>query len=203
MVDAVLAKIAAYRRLHLDGPHSIPFDPASDIIWLKIPHAVHPNAVRFTALDGPSVLARRLYFSVGGGFVVDESELLGTASVATEETRVPYAFTSAAQLLAQTEAAGLTIAELMRENERAFRTDAEIDAGLDHIWTRMDACVRRGLLQEGTLPGGLRVPCRARRIYEALRANPEALIVDPLATMDFVNVWALAVNEENANGGRW
>lgn len=202
-IDAVLATIAADRRIALAGRHVVPFDPVADIIWLRNErHPVHPNAVRFTALNGPqSVLDRRLYFSVGGGFVVDETELNAPAPVGGAVRPLPYGFASAAELLALAEAADLSIAELMRANERAQRSDAEIDARLDRIWSRMEACVRRGLAQDGELPGGLRVPRRARRIYEGLRAKPEQLIGDPLAAMDFVNVWALAVNEENAAGG--
>jgi L-serine dehydratase len=202
-IDAVLGAIASDRRITLMGRTVVPFDPASDILWSKNEHhPAHPNALRFTALDGPqSVLERRLYFSVGGGFVVGEAEFNAPAPVGGGARPAPYPFASAGQLLAQAEAANLAIAELMRANERVYRTDAEIDAGLDRVWSRMEACVRRGLAQDGELPGGLRVPRRAKRIYEALRASPEQLIGDPLAAMDFINVWALAVNEENAAGG--
>jgi L-serine dehydratase len=200
-IDTLLAAVAADRRLLLNGRQAVPFDPATDIVWTKAAHPSHANALRFTALDGPqSVLDRRLYFSVGGGFVIDEAE----ANAPTPSARavpLPYPFISAAELLARADAAGLTIAQLMRANERVHRSDAEIDAGLDRIWARMDACIRRGLQKGGILPGGLRVPRRAKQIYDALRANPEQLISDPLAAMDFVNVWALAVNEENASGG--
>ena len=201
-VDAVLAAVATDRKILLDGRHAIAFDPASDIVWTKTAHPTHPNAVRFTALDGPqTVLDQRLYFSVGGGFVLEESEMRAPAPTGGKPVEVPYPFASAAQLLAQADAAGLSIADLMRANERTRRTDAEIDEGLDRLWARMEACVRRGLAREGQLPGGLRVPRRAKAIYEALKAKPEQLIGDPLAAMDFVNVWALAVNEENASGG--
>ncbi|MFC3711702.1 L-serine ammonia-lyase [Sphingoaurantiacus capsulatus] len=201
-IDALIAAIGADRQIMLGGRQMVPFDPGADIIWTKTAHPKHANALRFTALDGPqSVLERRLYFSVGGGFVLDEAEMNAPAASLGRETPLPHPFASAGQLLAQAEIAGLTIAELMRANERMHRSDAEIDAGLDRIWARMDACIRRGLLRDGILPGGLKVPRRAKRIYEALRAKPEALIADPLAAMDFVNVWALAVNEENAAGG--
>jgi L-serine dehydratase len=202
-VEAVLATVAADRRIALGGRHAVPFDPASDIIWSpRERHECHPNAVRFTALDGPqSVLDRRLYFSVGGGFVVDEAEMRAPAATGSAARPLPHPFASGAELRARAEAAGLSIAELMRANERVHRSDAEIDAGLDRLWARMEACVKRGLGQDGILPGGLKVPRRAKRIYEALCSSPEQLIGDPLAAMDFISVWALAVNEENAAGG--
>jgi L-serine dehydratase len=201
-IEALLAAIATDRRIMLAGRQSVPFDPVADIVWTKTPHPAHANALRFTALDGPqSVLERRLYFSVGGGFVVEEAEMNAPAAADARAAALPYPFASAGQLLAQASAAGLSIAELMRANERQHRSDVEIDEGLDRIWARMDGCVRRGLAQDGILPGGLKVPRRAKRIYEAVRAKPEQLIGDPLAAMDFVNVWALAVNEENAAGG--
>ncbi len=201
-IETLLAAIVADRRLLLNGRQAVPFDPATDIVWTKAPHSRHANALRFTALDGPqSVLERRLYFSVGGGFVMDEAEANAPAAKPGHGKPLPHPFASAAELLARADAAGLTIAQLMRANERLHRSDAEIDAGLDRIWARMDACIRRGLQKVGILPGGLRVPRRAKQIYDALRANPEQLISDPLSAMDFVNVWALAVNEENASGG--
>jgi L-serine dehydratase len=195
--------IARDRRILLGGWHLVAFDPASEILWTKSRHSGHPNAVRFTALDGPqSVLESRLYFSVGGGFVVDEAELNGAPADRPPPPALAHDFTSGAELLDLADRAGLTIADLMRANERSRGlTDHEIDWRLDTIWKRMDVCIRRGLVQEGELPGGLRVARRARRVHENLKANPEMLIADPLAAMDFVNVWALAVNEENAAGG--
>ena len=202
VIGEVLGAIRADRELRLLGQHGVPFDPSADIVWTRAAHERHPNALRFTALDGPqSVLERRLYFSVGGGFVVEDSPANAPASEPAPRTPAPFDFVSAADLLARAEAAGLSIAELMRVNERASLADFEIDARLDALWARMESCIRQGLRAEGTLPGGLKVPRRAKRIYEALKAKPEVLISDPLAAMDFVNVWALAVNEENAAGG--
>ncbi|ABQ69388.1 L-serine ammonia-lyase [Rhizorhabdus wittichii RW1] len=202
-MSATLSAIATDRSLFLGGRHAVPFDPASDILWSKTPHKLHPNAVRFTALSGPqSVLESRLFFSVGGGFVVDEAEFKAAASADPQQADVRYAFASAAELLSLADNAGISIADLMRANERSRgATDEEIDLRLDAVWSRMAACVARGLQQEGELPGGLRVKRRARPVHDALRARPEMLIVDPLTAMDFVNVWALAVNEENAAGG--
>lgn len=188
------------RRIMLGGRHGIAFDPRADILWAKDRrHPAHPNALRITALDGPqSVLDSRLFFSIGGGFVLSEAEL--DAPPAQRRTP-PHPFASGDELLARADRAGLSIAALMRANERAWRSDKEIDAGLDRLWARMDACIERGLAQSGTLPGGLNVPRRAARHWEKLRADPAILVTDPLAAMDFVNVWALAVNEENAAGG--
>ena len=200
-IDEVVDAIAANRRMMLAGQHEIAFDAGADIVFRpEIKLYAHPNALRFTALYGPQqVLEQRTYYSVGGGFVLDEGEI--DAPVSATETRVPFAFRSGDELLALADRAELTVAELMRANERASRSDAEIDDKLDRLWDRMRACVEHGLQAEGILPGGLLVPRRARRIYDQLRQDPMRMITDPLAAMDFVNVWALAVNEENAAGG--
>ena len=202
--EAALADIRESGRLVLGGRGpEIGFDETTDLLWLgRERKPQHPNALTLTALDAEGgVLDARTYFSVGGGFVLDEAEI---AANAAPERRIPepFPFANAAELLAQTEAASVTIAELMLANETAILSQAEVFAGLDAIWAAMEACIERGLRQEGCLPGGLNVRRRARQVYQELTGRMERNISDPLAALDWVNLWALAVNEENAAGGR-
>jgi L-serine dehydratase len=162
--------------------------------------------MRFTAFDAAGAeVANRVYYSVGGGFVVsDEVAADGSKQkvIAPDTTVLPHPFHSGAELLQLTQRLGCSIAEVMRRNERHWRSDAQIDAGLLHIWRVMQDCVSRGCRVEGVLPGGFKVKRRAARLYRDLTANPEAALKDPLQVMDWVNLYALAVNEENAAGGR-
>jgi L-serine dehydratase len=198
--EAALAAIKAEARLNLGGAAPLAFD----IVWAgreRLPQ--HPNALRFRAEDatGTAVL-ERTYFSVGGGFVRDEAEMARNDPDPGQQIAPPYPFASGAELLAQAEAAGLSIAALMRANE-ASRLDANgVSARLEQIHAAMEACIERGLRQEGTLPGGLRVKRRAARLRASILDRAERQVSDPLAAMDWVNLWALAVNEENAAGGR-
>ncbi|MFN3524238.1 MAG: L-serine ammonia-lyase [Phenylobacterium sp.] len=201
--DAGLAEIRAAGRLALGrGGPLIGFEEARDIVWKKrerLPQ--HPNALSFHAFDGAGgEILSRAYFSVGGGFVQDEDEF--GAPLAPARAAQPYPFASAAELLALAEREGLTIAGLMRANELALRPPAELDAGLDAIAAAMEACIDRGVRQEGCLPGGLQVRRRARQVLNELTTRMERNVADPLAALDWVNLWALAVNEENAAGGR-
>jgi L-serine dehydratase len=200
--DEALKAVAATGRLLLGGDQAIGFDAARDIVWAgreRLPQ--HPNALTFTAFDsGGEILLGRTWFSVGGGFVRDEDEIGRNAP--DDGPEVPYPFDSGDALLAQAKAAGLTIAQLMAENERALRTADQVEAGLDGIIAAMDACIERGMRQHGELPGGLNVRRRAGQVREAILARMEANVADPLAAMDWVNLWAMAVNEENASGGR-
>ncbi|MGA0602299.1 L-serine ammonia-lyase [Caulobacter sp. KR2-114] len=201
--EAVLAAIAREGRLALGGVREIAFDAARDLVWAgreRLPQ--HPNALTFAAFDAAGgELGRRAYFSIGGGFVRDEDEIgRNDPDEATDPS--PYAFESAESLLAQADAAGLTIAGLMLANECALRPEAEVRAGLDAVFEAMEACIERGLRQDGRLPGGLEVKRRARQLHSSIMAKVERQIADPLAAMDWVNLWALAVNEENAAGGR-
>ncbi|MCX7589061.1 L-serine ammonia-lyase [Phenylobacterium sp. 58.2.17] len=201
--DAALETIRATSRLKLgdEGPE-VDFDEARDILWegrTRLPQ--HPNGLAFRAFGGEALLDEKLYFSIGGGFVVDEAELAANAAPIRAAAE-PYPYASGAELLAQAQAAGLTIAELMFANETAVRAPAEVEVGLDAIFAGMEACIERGLRQEGCLPGGLKVRRRARQIHTDLMSKVERNISDPLAALDWVNLWALAVNEENAAGGR-
>lgn len=201
--DGALATIRAKGRLRLGGAHEIAFDEARDILWegrQRLPQ--HPNALTFTAFDaGGAAIAERTYFSIGGGFVRDEDEIAQNTAPA-RAIPIPYPFDSGEALLASAQAAGLSIAALMRANEQVLRSDAEICAGLDEIAAAMYACIDRGMRTEGVLPGALKVTRRAHAIWRNLVENADRQIADPLSALDWVNLWALAVNEENAAGGR-
>lgn len=201
--ERVIAAVRETGRLNLAGVRDIAFDEAADIVWAgreRLPQ--HPNALRFTAFDAAgSPLAQRTYFSIGGGFVRDEDEIAqNTPPARTLPT--PYPFDSGAELLNQADRAGLTIAGLMAGNELALRSQDDIDTGLDEIAAAMFACIDRGMRTEGVLPGGLQVKRRAHQIWKSLVTDADRRIADPLAALDWVNLWALAVNEENAAGGR-
>ncbi|MDP1737232.1 MAG: L-serine ammonia-lyase [Caulobacter sp.] len=201
--EAALAALRSEQWMTLggDGP-GIAFDEAGDIVWAgreRLPQ--HPNALTFTVFAGEEALLQRSWFSIGGGFVRDEEEIFRNTGDETGPD-VPYPFESGADLLQMTAAAEVTIAEAMMANERIRRSEAEVIAGLDGVFEAMEACIDRGMRIGGTLPGGLKVKRRAQQVHQAIMAKVERQISDPLAAMDFVNLWALAVNEENAAGGR-
>jgi L-serine dehydratase len=152
--------------------------------------------------EAGAVLAERTYYSVGGGFVVDEAEARGNDRDTAGGPALPYGFVNAEEMLAKAAAANLSIAQLVMANETALRPEEEVRAGLDRIWETMDGCVDRGIRQAGILPGGLDVPRRASRLHAELVRRQERMLCDPLSALDWVNLWALAVNEENAAGGR-
>jgi L-serine dehydratase len=164
----------------------------------------HPNGIRFRALDaGGGEVLLDYYYSVGGGFVMNEREAeAGPAAAAASNVAVPFPFRSAAELLELCRAEGLTIAELVLRNEQAWRDEAEIRAGLLRIWEAMEGSIERGCRTPGTLPGALHVRRRAAAMHAELTRRPEASLPDHLAVLDWVNLYALAVNEENAAGGR-
>jgi len=207
--ERVVARVRSEGRLPLAGRHAIAFDEATDLLWegrQRLPQ--HPNALTFAAFDAAgALLAERTYFSIGGGFVRDEGEMgLNTPPEAAALVEVPYPFESGEQLLAMAGKAGLSFAEIMRANERARRPgpegDADIDAGLDEVAAAMYACIERGMATPGVLPGGLKVQRRAHQVHQSLMSDADKRLADPLAALDWVNLWALAVNEENAAGGR-
>lgn len=199
-VPGLLAHIADTGRIALGGTHMIRFDPKADLLFRvrkRLPY--HPNAMRITATDADgNTVCERAYYSIGGGFVVDEAQA-EHGIIVGEDVTLPLRFTTGAELLELCTSRGLSISDVMRENERAWRSDAEIDAGLDAIWQAMRDCVARGCRTDGVLPG-LKVRRRAHALHDQLKsgAGPS----DPLTIMDWVNLWALAVNEENAAGGR-
>jgi L-serine dehydratase len=206
-VPVILAAIRSQQRVTLNGSREIAFDEAADLVMHRretLPF--HANGMRFTAFDAAGAeLENRVYYSVGGGFVVsDEVAADGSKQkvVAPDTTVLPYPFHSGDDLLKLTTQHQLSIAQLMRRNERHWRTDDEVHAGLMRIWKVMQDCVARGCRTEGILPGGFKVKRRAAQLYRDLTVNPEAAMRDPLMVMDWVNLYALAVNEENAAGGR-
>lgn len=206
-IEGRLKEIRAQASLRVDGSQPVAFHERTDILFMRreaLPF--HSNGVRFRAFaSDDTVLEERRYFSVGGGFVVSQEE----ADAAKEQphfvvdpTVLAHPFSNADRLLAITVETGLSIAQVMRKNEHAWRTDAEIDAGLDQIWQAMKGCVERGCKTEGFLPGPLRVKRRAAELHRSLSSRPEHSLKDQLTTLDFVNLYAMAVNEENAAGGR-
>ena len=202
-IPEILKRVRATRRIRVLGRHEIDFDEKRDLVFnkrQKLPF--HTNGMRFTAYDADGhELATRDYYSVGGGFVVNHDEAAEDRIVA-DTTEQPYPFHSGDKLLAMCEQHGMTIAQLMMENEKVWRTEADIRAGLLTIWKAMQGCVERGLRSPGTLPGGLKVTRRAPGMAAELRNQPEASLKDPLTILDWVNLYAIAVNEENAAGGR-
>ncbi|PTT89542.1 L-serine ammonia-lyase [Pelomonas sp. HMWF004] len=208
-VEAIPGLLEAIRAgdLHLLGQHRIAFDEAKDLVFKRresLPF--HANGMRCIAFDAEGQeIANRIYYSVGGGFVVsDEVAADGSKQkvIAPDATVLPFPFKSGDDLLRLTKLHRISIAELMRRNERHWREDDATRTGLLRIWGVMQACVARGCKTEGILPGGFKVKRRAAQLHADLTANPEAALRDPLIVMDWVNLYALAVNEENAAGGR-
>jgi L-serine dehydratase len=200
-IESTLQRIRKDGRLKLLGEHEIAFDEPMQLLFMHhetLPQ--HPNGMRFTALAaGGKVLREEAWYSIGGGFVVKDGE--------TEATDVlrkppPYQFESADELLAKCREHGLEIFELVIKNELTWRKETEVRAGLLCIWVAMQACVERGFRQTGVLPGVLKVRRRAPKLYRVLTEGEGVKQTNPLDVMDWVNAWALAVNEENAAGGR-
>jgi L-serine dehydratase len=203
-VDAIAARLAAIREtttVNLLGEHPVRFDPATDLEFeRKRSLPGHPNGMLFTAAgaDGAE-LAARIYYSVGGGFVVDE-DAVGADRIKPDDRVLPYSFTSAAELLELAERSGQPISALMLANETAWRPPEQTSAGLLERWRVMEECVRRGCGTAGTLPGGLKVARRAPSVHAQLTDRGRA--PDALRAMDWLTLYALAVSEENAAGGR-
>jgi len=202
-IPARLERIRAAKKIRLLGKHEIAFDEKTDLVFnkrQKLPF--HSNGMRFSAYDKNGVeLATRDYYSVGGGFVVNPDEA-AEDKIVPDTTPLPYPFHTGDQLLKLCEESGKSIAAVMMANECVWRSEAEIRAGLMKIWQAMQDCVGRGTRESGVLPGGLKVQRRASAMCSELRDRPEASLRDPLTILDWVNLYALAVNEENAAGGR-
>jgi L-serine dehydratase len=222
-IESTVAAIRAARRIELAGRRGIDFNEPRDLIFHRdqmLPpgaHTQHPNGLRFTAFDAAgNILSERTFFSIGGGFIVEDGVADNPAG--ESEVRLPYPFHSAAELLEVARAHSLTIDRVMMANEckrlRAIDPAIDIDglaeaiegrvrSGIRKIWQTMQACAERGMAAEGILPGGLNVRRRAKRLAERLRAREASgQHGDPLAPLDWVTVYAMAVNEENAAGGR-
>jgi len=204
--ESVAERVAAIRAdgtLNLLGQKPIQFSEKAHLVMHRrktLPW--HPNGMRFEAFAADSsVLDTRAYYSVGGGFVVDE-DAVGQEVIREEDVALAYPFSSGQEILSHCSSHGLSISEIMLANEAAWRTETEIREGLLKIWATMEACVKRGCEREGILPGGMKVRRRAPEFYRQLNMQPEAALRDPLTIIDWVNLYALAVNEENAAGGR-
>ena len=207
-IPAMLESIRAKREIKLLGAGNIAFNEETDVLYHATKAlAFHSNGMTFSAFDATgALLGMHTYYSVGGGFVVSEEAAEDGArhgKIAPDTTVLPYSFHSADALLAIARANKCSIADIMRANERHWRTDAEIDAGLLRIWNVMQDCVERGCRAEGVLPGPFKVRRRASALRRVLQAGPgDGAPPDPLSVMDWVNLYALSVNEENASGGR-
>lgn len=203
--EAVLAANRATGRLSPPGLPQMRFDPEHDLIFDFGPALPgHANGMVIEALDAQGdVIAQETYYSIGGGFVLSAAEQAALGPKDLEApSPVPFPFRSAAEMLAMAQNSGLSIAQMKRHNERRFRTDAEIDAGLARVWAVMNDCISRGLATEGVLPGGLKVKRRAKAIHEALLAERGMNLAPPHTVNDWISAYAMAVNEENAAGGQ-
>ena len=205
-MDAIIDEVKRTRKISPPGHPDYDFDPATDLVFdRKQPLPGHANGMTLSAHDRDGgLLLKRIYYSVGGGFVMTDTELeADRAKKGVPELKsVPYPFANATQMLEMAEKSGLSIAEMKRANEIAHRSEEELDAELDRVWDAMDSCVERGLRGEGILPGGLKVKRRARLMHEKLEDDWKSNRINPLQANDWLSVFAMAVNEENAAGGR-
>jgi L-serine dehydratase len=205
-VPTIAGRVAAIRdnrRLCLLGEHAIDYNHDLDFkLHRRKALAFHPNGMVFAAFDqSGNELSKRTFFSVGGGFVVDESAT-DSDYIVEDSKQLTYGFDSANELLQICADHDLSISDVMLENETAWRPEQETRDGLLHLWSVMQSCVNNGIANGGILPGGLNVPRRARELHQQLLHRPETAVADPLAVLDWVTLYALAVNEENAAGGR-
>jgi L-serine dehydratase len=202
-VESRLESIRSTRQLNLFGEHPVKFDEKKQLVMHRretLPF--HSNGMTFCAFDAKDEeLRSSTFYSVGGGFIVDESAQ-GSDRIVEDDTKLPYPFLSAVDLLIHCANHDMSISDLMMENEKTWRSEEEIRHGLLDIWKVMRSCVNNGCRNEGILPGGMKVKRRAADLSRKLRGEPGITYKDPLVTLDWVNLWALAVNEENAAGGR-
>ena len=203
LIDGMLQTIRDEAQIQLSDISKIDFHEKTDLVFnkrKKLPH--HPNGMRFSAFDlNGNLLLERDYYSVGGGFVVSPDDA-ASDKIVKDETRLPYAFSSGDELLALCASHKLRISDIMLANEQVWRSKQEIRDGLLNIWSAMQSCIERGYSQTGVLPGGLNVQRRAPTLYHELKFSDPESRQDPLKIIDWVNLYALAVNEENAAGGR-
>ncbi|WBL33949.1 L-serine ammonia-lyase [Sinirhodobacter sp. HNIBRBA609] len=203
--EAALAANRATGTIHPPGLNVLAFDPERDLVFDFGPALPgHANGMVIEALDAQGdVLMQETYYSIGGGFVLTAAEHGAVDDKAlSEPSPVPFPFRTAVEMLQMAHASGLSIAQMKRRNERRYRSDAEIDAGLARIWQVMNDCISRGLAGEGVLPGGLHVRRRAKGILESLQAERGMNLAPPHTINDWISTYAMAVNEENAAGGQ-
>ena len=206
-MDRIIAEVERMGKITPPGHPAYDFQPKTDLVFdRKTPLPGHANGMSFSALDRDGrLLLKRIYYSVGGGFVVTDTELeamRGAKKGAVSGTRVPYPFATAKQMLEMADRSGLTIAQMKRANEEVLMAPGELDTGIDRIWEAMSGCIDRGLKNEGIMPGGLNVRRRARSIHDKLNEEWRSNRINPLLANDWLSVYAMAVNEENAGGGR-
>ncbi len=201
LIPVLVEQVRSTQQLDLLNRVKVAFNPEKDLIFnLKDSLPQHPNGMRFKAFNAQGEqLMKKEYYSIGGGFVMNCDGLKVNLS---PDEPVPYPFKSGNDLLALTKQHNLSIAQLMMANELVYQTEQEVREKLLHIWSVMQACVKRGCAKEGVLPGGFKVKRRAPALYQRLRERPEESLRDPLSMLDWVNLYAMAVNEENASGGR-
>jgi L-serine dehydratase len=189
-------------QLRLNGTHPLTFDPEDDLIlYRRRSLPFHPNGMTYTAYRDGKIICERTYYSIGGGFVLDDDES-GHPQLLPDPTPVPYPFRTGTELLGFCRDEDLSVSQVMLANECVRRPEAEVRAGLLKIWSVMIECIQNGCSTAGVLPGGLKVRRRAADLYQRLMADGAGDPNDPLIAMDWVTLWALAVNEENASGGR-
>ncbi len=202
--DEIHAGLLTSKTVAPEGLGELAFDPAADIIFDYGPALPgHANGMVVSAYDAAGTLhMRETYYSIGGGFVVTARELERDIAHAPVDADVPYPFRSAAQMLEMGEKSGLTITEMKRANEESRMTRPELNRRLDEVWGAMESCIERGLEKEGEIPGGLRIRRRAKSIRDQLIAERGVNLAAPHAINDWIALYAMAVNEENAAGGR-
>jgi L-serine dehydratase len=200
-ISARLENVRLTKLLRTPWGREIVFDEKQDIDFKRLkPLPLHPNGMHFMALGaGDLPVFEQVCYSLGGGFIATEAEMKEPKS---DGVVLPHPFANAVELMRLCESNSLSVSGLMLVNESAFRPEAETRARLDAIWLAMQTCVKRGCGQDGILPGGLHVKRRAKAIYQQLRESAQTALSDPLTILDWVNLYALAVNEENAAGGR-
>ena len=199
----LIEEVRANGKLALAGSQSVDFRIDRDIHWhYKESLPYHPNALTLHAYDAQDgVVHEGTFYSVGGGFVVTQAEAQSPTALAAGPA-IPFPFDNAEELLVMAEREKVRIADIMMRNECVVRSEQEVRDGLDRIWSAMSACIDRGMRQEGILPGGLNVKRRAAKLREMLEKRERDKTADALIAMDWINAWALAVNEENAAGGK-
>ena len=205
-MDGIITEVERTGRVMPPGHTAYAFRPAEDLVFdRKQPLPGHANGMTFSAFDADGrLLVKRIYYSIGGGFVVTDTELqrMRTAGNRQAGPAVPYPFATAREMLQMARGAGLSIAQMKRANEEVNRSRDDIDQGLDAIWEAMNGCIDRGLKVDGVMPGGLNVRRRARAIHDRLNEEWRSNRSNPLLANDWLSVYAMAVNEENAAGGR-
>jgi len=201
-VDSIVEEIKQSKKINLLYKKEIDFDYETDLILHRstfLPY--HPNAVTLSVYDvNDNLLLDKTYYSIGGGFVISEDDI--DKKEKTKEITVPYPFSNAKELMDLCKDNSLKISQLVMENEKVMRSEKEVKQNLNDIWNVMHASVEEGVKKEGIMPGGLNVERRAHKLFEKLKSKQNFSMVDPLEVMDWIDLYALAVNEENACGGR-